>query len=95
MGSVLEIEISEEKLKQYNEEFLNENKQSDKKVNLIELYGKYKLQSEIGQTFSHFSYEHTEGNYMIIDLQGDIESFTDPIVLKKNREYEEVGEKEE
>jgi hypothetical protein len=32
---------------------------------------------------------------MIIDLQGDIESFTDPIVLKKNREYEEVGEKEE
>ena len=40
--------------------------------------------NEVAQTFSHYSYQKSDGNILICDLQGVVQRLTDPIILSAN-----------
>lgn len=40
--------------------------------------------NKVAQGFSHFTFQHSNGNILIADLQGVVNKLTDPVVLTKN-----------
>lgn len=44
-------------------------------------------QNHVAQAFSHFSYEHSNQNEMVVDIQGSGYAYTDPQLHSKKKEY--------